>query len=711
MTEERDKYAGVRWKAAWKVVPHWGPLLGPVASVIVPLGLVVSVAYVLVLGDRSVVVNGDLLAVGTSAGQRVWAIVTLLALGLGLLIAQAAGLLVTAGHLLQCPVRVLDALRAAVRRLPVLILAGLLVSVPVAAVAVGALLWWALADGPGRVVITVVVAVGFGGLPYLLLFLPAVVLEGLNPVRALPAVRQTFVGWGFRTRLTLILLLGLSFAVAVGLERALEPVEHRAELGAHTLAGPLAAMLMVPLWNLALAGLYLRSAPHRFLAGSGIGPGADQARVRQVLAEVAGRRHSGGVLRARFLPLVLLALFVPNLAVTGLTWLNPFGTPAVSEHVVNADIDGSVRVDGLGEAGAIQTGADQIAVFNRPHDSDSFTLTGCVDDRCARSASARHEFTKPATSEFPPGFVGLGDGKLATLAWTLDRGAAFQWTEPQWSLRLYRCEGTTCERGSNRVLARAERSDSWVQVARTSDGHIVAAHAGGQDDPPLRLTTCADATCAGHHTVDLGLQVAGFARGGAMALTSDDRPVIAAEDKAGNLVVVTCDTPRCRHPAVTRPPTGRAHQLVEDIEIAIAPDGRPVILYRWFSGVTEYHTRFLRCSSPACDRVTEVDLPEFAGEPVFALDSTGRALITGTRYGLGNPFDEPEYALLLSCRDLDCRHRDLVNLGPMDNGFGAKDMIVGSDDRPRIVWAGARSSGDKVRMHVTTCRQPRCGAG
>jgi hypothetical protein len=305
-------------------------------------------------------------------------------------------------------------------------------------------------------------------------------------------------------------------------------------------------------------------------------------------------------------------------------------------------------------------------------------------------------------------------------------------------VRLMRCTVRGCPVAHfSPVIARGE-GNGEVDVAASGSGAVAAVmfhpeaerrKDDGQSSSTLRIVSCADMSCAAPRTLVTtrlalpvgGIGVIGGARDDdeqlAIATGSKGRPVVAYEDPHnGAVTVVSCDDASCRRPVVRRlvepqrsglDRGGHSVEARRGVELVVAPDDRPVLLYR---DVRSGQVRLLRCRTPDCAGVDAVTVtgPQI-DEPMraLALAHDGLPLVA--------TFDMARRRLVLAaCRTADCARRDsVVLLNDVDPGVEAPDglhMVVSRDGRPAVLWTGIDEGDGPSRARLVSCRDVRCGA-
>ncbi len=333
----------------------------------------------------------------------------------------------------------------------------------------------------------------------------------------------------------------------------------------------------------------------------------------------------------------------------------------------------------------------------------------CDDDTCGEHVSVtldQYFSTHPATAVAP-------DGSLVVAGWTREIGAS------QMELVMFSCRPGGCVRRPGKPLkATKETSDARAAAVTTPHGLAIAwsVRLPGHDKKPLsrvELALCDDVACARRRVVPVGDIVDSFtihdmdARVLAVAVSPDGRPVVAYTDRGTHkLTVASCESASCAHPSIHAfdlPALTRYTWLTSTLrtQVAVRPDGRPVIVY---SDPGDGHTStILLCSDPACSGPPRfVPVPEVVAvsAPGLALDAHGLPLLAGYRWK-GALID------LVACGDQNCARRSASPLLPA-GGVGQFDLVIGSDQRPRILWYGTADPAGGNAYHLLTCADPHC---
>jgi hypothetical protein len=715
-------------------------MLVPAAVLLIPLAVANAVARAFLLGRHAAIVNHDLQGMPNVDGPLettglVVLVAALLLTGLALLVCLAAGIVMTAGQLLDRPVRATTALAAALRRLPTLLAFVLLTGLLAAAT----LLVLRTLTPPIWLVVALPVATGLLVLPYVT-GLSAAILErrgffgAFRRAAAVTRFRQVEVAvallFGVGLVPALTALAGWLAPRAVG-GPANPLVEQLVDTAGDTLALPFAAAT--------LAAVYLTSSDNgesrdqalrgrrwpAWQAGKVLAV-ADRDRILAHLpvgappATTMGRGlRRGGVLA--------VALALPGLLHAGYVWSNPLDLAAVSDRVVLTSADGypgalpQVHHDPTGRLVAMWAPG-------RPGYWSAGALV-CGDLDCA-------EHPRLSSSEIADGgspgeapwwdTAPLPDGSVAVAAW-LPNPAAGRAGDPDYLLLLGDCRADRCglpSPGSAPVLAEDTHSGGETAyylaaaVAARPDGGVVVAHVRDNEAnlANLGLTICADLRCAPAETVVLARDVSPYAFGldrvrpVDVAVGPGGTVVIAVRDlEDGSVSLYTCALPACQQPAETEvvgPAPRGVFASDHAVEVAVRPDGTPVLAY---ARAPDGRARLLVCHTRDCADRSDIGLSDGSGPPpALALDQRGWPL--AATY-------QDRALVLVRCTDARCGGRESLPLAAIRHGPGHLDLVLTPDGRPQVLWADHEYLGDllprgpqhyAISLRLTTCAEPGC---
>ncbi len=707
------------WLSCRLALHRYAAMLAVGVLAIVPVGVLAVFVLAPVVAGGGAVINGELVVTGIAGWELAGLVGLLVVTPVVTAVAFGGCAYVAAGDLLDAPVTVAGALRAAVRRLPILLVLVVFAAGGVALALAGglatALLW-----GSRAVALVVAGLLAFLELP-LLLMLPAALLEGRNPVaavvRALRVTRQR----GSTVRVVVLVgVLGVPVLVQQGVVWAVtvSPLDGLAAVAATGAARGALAVFVLPFAAATLAVVFLARPGEVSPRVDRDAPPLDEAAVRARLpvvpAGATGSPTSSRLPRnalARTAGLVVAPL-LPGLVYGAVLAVGPLRLPVASDHTVG-------RYGVVSHAELQLRDGRPVAALPAAR---SYSIVRCGDDVCSRSRKVDVEVAQYHNPH--PAVAVTGGGALLLAAWSEGKPNR---DEGPWRLRLRRCDPRGCGDGdSGAVLAEAPPSMaaelSGVAMAATPRGVAVAylAPAGRRGGWRLLLTRCAEMRCATPRTTEITEVGTGFAELGLGGTRPQTRHIGIAAGPRGPAIVylnartrevtlLTCTTRMCRDPAVRR--LVRPHELEEDeveeaarhtrIQVEVTPDGRPVVLFR---NVRTGRVQLVSCRSRGCRNPTSATLAP-GWHAALELDGRGRPLVA-TYSAAG------DRVVLVSCSGVACRDRTRVPLARVREHPGSIDLAIGADGRPRVLWTDlvGEDTHDGV-LHVLTCQRPRCRPG
>ncbi|MGW4412973.1 hypothetical protein ACWEJ6_54065 [Nonomuraea sp. NPDC004702] len=675
---DRMRRGWVVWSAYLLTARHLIRLVTPSVLVFVPLGLVASLGLVPVVGGSATLVNGSFELFHPPVGPLLaW---TVVATGLVLaaqVVVLPATVVLAAGLLTGRRVRVSEAMRAAVRRLPAMLglaLLGLLVCAAIAAAGFG------LRDGPLPGVFFMMAVLALIAMPCLL-SVAAVTLEGQSPGKAIArgyrlacAVGPTQSGLGSS-------LFALALGVLVLPVAARQAVEWAAS-GHLVLGGAATSVLglVLPAFQATvIARLYLRRLALR-------GTPAEFDRVVESLPD-------SGPSPARPVP-VLAALLLPGLLYAGTMLVNPFGWLEVDQTVVTASWSHRERPPqdgrpaptlGTWDLRAVFAGQGSNMVMLMDGSDQARTLT-CADSACARY---RYAWAEPAHADKDPISVGtrLPDGRIVLTTWT-SRGEDKTWRA---KLGLLVCDAKGClPPAGGRSPGEVKDEDREVALAPGHYGGLMIAQARDNEKhgETISVTTCEDETCAQSQTkdlIDLPSRASPFKiQGLAVAAGPLNAPVVVrSDDRTGSVTVITCedscDTVRVEHPVQGGWTWGpnMDGDTPPGATVLVRKDGRPLIAYR---DSADGSARLLDCRNRSCSQGDTVVLSTpgaYNMPPALAVDEAGRALVAYQDLSNGQ-------IVVASCWGTRCTHTPVAK-STRAPGPGLA-MALDARGQPVIAW-------------------------
>ncbi|MGA1569876.1 MAG: hypothetical protein ACO38K_09445, partial [Ilumatobacteraceae bacterium] len=243
--------------------------------------------------------------------------------------------------------------------------------------------------------------------------------------------------------------------------------------------------------------------------------------------------------------------------------------------------------------------------------SPALMVVTCTSPTCASVTSA----TVPTTGD---------GGRDAALAVDI-HGALLVAHRGSEGLLLTRCADTTCDAPTTITLAGDHRTPD---ITIGADGRAVIVTAG---DAGITAVRCADTTCTAFDTAHT-ITAAGSSP--QVAIGVDGRPLVAYVHDA-TVGINRCDDPACTtvaaHHVVDADPAG----VGDDLSLAIAADGHPVLTHVIAAGTADARLRITECGDVTCATATSTstDVPALAAASVVARDA---ALLSAVRMGDGD---------------------------------------------------------------------------
>ncbi|TMR21138.1 hypothetical protein ETD86_16260 [Nonomuraea turkmeniaca] len=706
----------VRWSYA-AALRHVLRLATPGALVLLPIGVVALLCLIPPTGDALVVVDGRPQLVGASpVPMLVWGAAVLVAWAAGQMVVFPATVVLAAGVLTGRTVSVADAMRAAARRLPaMLVLAGVAVVVLVAILAAGLGMLAVTADAFPSIV--VMVALAPLAVP-IVLAVPAVVLEGRSAVRGIDRAYRLAARRFWKSVLTVVFggwaIPALASWTA---DTAIPWIPGPAMPIVLGLAASALGLVVTPLQAAVSTGLFLHLLAIHFH--------------EETDPEITGVLRGLPATRERPLRLVpvLAASLLPGLLYGATVLVNPLGWPEVRETVVTRSwrpglVDGGRVRPHMGALrseilwGLHAGPGSRVAVLI--HDLDAPALLTCADPACDKPT---YEYAEPNAHNFlahATAATGLGDGRLAMTLW---RRIGVK-EPPAAQLELLICDARGCLPASEgTALVRPTGlgvDNSLMALAPRPGGGLVLATAeqepapeGGDSDRHLiRLVLCPDLTCARPSAKEIART---GTHGGSRRLNDftvdvrpDGRPVVALLNGAtGALDVLSCEDPACDRLRTAQPlapgPERNSYQINRrpGLTTVVRPDGRPLIVYQDVDGAV----RLLDCLTWDCTRTEAAALGgavEQPAAPALVLDRSGRALVA---------FHDRvrDRITLATCEGIRCVSAPVSRT--RDDTWTRLAITLDPRGRPMIAWGdgtGELHEGDWQLMLATVTRPCRC---
>ncbi|MEV4838293.1 hypothetical protein AB0K05_27550 [Nonomuraea sp. NPDC049486] len=674
---------GVIWRAYGTAARHLIRLAAPAALVFLPISLVALLGLALVVDESAVLVDGSFELLGTPGRPLlVWAAAVMLASLAGQAVVLPATVVIAVGLLTGRPVATPDAMRAALRNLPAMLLLALLGVVVFTATAVagfGMLMW----TGQLLWAVLVMASLAVLALPSLLA-VAIVTLEGRSAGRALAgayrlAGRGEPTAGGFWS-CTLTLAFGvLVFPAAAqrAVEWAVEWAVSGSVLGYGVATSALT--LVIPAFQATvIARLYLSRLAHRSTAEA----------FERVVEKLPG---SGAASPARPVP-VLAALLLPGSLFAATLLVNPFGWLEVTQTVVTAtwtsdDVPPQPR-PGLRETDlkAMYAGrGDELIMF-----MDSFGLARLLT--CSATGCPRTGFrwAEPADADedIASSSARLHEGRIAVSTWS-QRG---QGDDRRVRLGLMLCDARGCVPGPRPIGEEMSvyEGRSVALAPGRYDGLMIAQvrELPERDGEVLSVTFCEDPVCADPWTKELARlpsRTSAYQEHGlVVGAGPTNRPVVLRFDEhAGSLALITCEESDCAEVHVERLVHGGWTWGFDEVggeagaTMVVRDDGRPLIAYR---DSADGSIRMLDCRNLSCSQSDPVILAgpgRFRVPPALVVDGEGRALVAYQDV-------DDNRIVVATCEGTRCTHTPVAK-GRYALG-DALAMTLDARGRPMIGW-------------------------
>jgi len=205
----------------------------------------------------------------------------------------------------------------------------------------------------------------------------------------------------------------------------------------------------------------------------------------------------------------------------------------------------------------------------------------------------------------------------------------------------------------------------WSSITIGADGlPIIAYHDAARG--ALKIAHCEDGSCttATIAVLDRGgsaTDAAGVGTDTQIAIGPDGLPVVAFRDAAEKaLKIARCSDERCTQAVIATVVSEPGLDPGHNTSMRLASDGSPMLAYGDWSE-TEPGIYFAKCSTPTCElvSVSRVDIAEQgeSADPALGLDEDGLPVIA---FRQREPGDERASRILkiVRCHDLECRSAD-----------------------------------------------------
>ncbi len=250
------------------------------------------------------------------------------------------------------------------------------------------------------------------------------------------------------------------------------------------------------------------------------------------------------------------------------------------------------------------------------------------------------------------------------------------------SLEVVQCDDAAC---ATSTAASIDQAAAEVSVAVGVDGDPVIAHQG-TTSRDLRVTRCGDPTCTGPTTTTVVDASSFTGYGTAIAIGADGVPIVAY-DNFGDSAVMTahCGDAACTSATITtHHPGGVVSQ--QTASIAVGADGLPLVAFQ--SGSLELLV--LHCDDTACTQATTstLDAPTSGyagGRSDIAIGPDGVPVIA---YLASANFSWPATARLARCLTPTCTTGAwYVTVSGSSGPYRATSVAISGDGRPLVAYA------------------------
>jgi hypothetical protein len=265
-------------------------------------------------------------------------------------------------------------------------------------------------------------------------------------------------------------------------------------------------------------------------------------------------------------------------------------------------------------------------------------------------------------------------------------------------LQLVRCTNPECSGTQSVVtLANLNTSSGSTALALDSDDDPVLAWTDSAGD--LRVIACTTRDCSGTQTANV--INADFNSYVDMVLDDADRPVLAYYRQWGyDLAVVRCTTTDCSGGQVVQAPD-TAGNVGEDPSIALDASGNPVIAYY---DLDNQNLKVLRCTTADCSGAQSPTSPVTAGlvgsSPSLTLDPDGNPVVS-----YWNNTDER--LEMVHCTDLTCSGTQSPEVvDDVGNPGYASAIALDGFGHPVVAYLTI----DDRDVRVAHCTTPDCSA-
>lgn len=263
------------------------------------------------------------------------------------------------------------------------------------------------------------------------------------------------------------------------------------------------------------------------------------------------------------------------------------------------------------------------------------------------------------------------------------------------NVRLYDCADNTCSSGTARTLATSGDVGEGIALALRSDGRPVLAWINGSTDTAF-FHACDDAACATGVTTPLQAQVGEDEID--LALRGDDRAVVVFR----SIETFTLDVYSCADLQCTSGTSTSTLPSPSGVAVAVRSDDRPLLAGGGNAG-NAFSPRFYDCADADCTSgaTRGTTGAQYQGVSGITLRDNDRAFLLSKPFG-GSP-------VILSCNDANCTGVQDTQLAGCSPHF-ASDLAMRADDRAAVACAFTPQSGQYL-LSFHDCSTGTCSSG
>ena len=251
--------------------------------------------------------------------------------------------------------------------------------------------------------------------------------------------------------------------------------------------------------------------------------------------------------------------------------------------------------------------------------------------------------------------------------------------------------------GASQVTVDSPIDAEWyIDMAIGADGNpLIAEYDNTNSD--VKVAKCSNMRCTGVTTVTTVDSVGSVGVSVAIAVGTDGLPILSYYDYTHtSFKVAKCVDPACAQPATFTPIDTNAQDVITGAsdDIAIAPDGLPVVVYESDSGGGLHVTK---CSNQACTAFSTKTTNQGFLSPSLAFGLDGAPVISSFSYGAFDLF-------VTKCADAACNSAVTTPLDSADD-VGFYDSIAVRPDGKPVVSYYDTQTGD---LKVAACDNAAC---